>query len=82
MKFASVTGYIATCLSIIAFLPVVYDVYKHNNKKGLVIQSLILFFMSQVMWFLHGNIISDIPVLISTSVNMILYSYLIYRFFN
>ncbi len=79
-QFALYTGYIATVLSIIAFMPLVYDVYKNNNTKGLVFNTLVIFFLSQVMWFLHGASVEDTPILFSTFINMLLYIYLIYRY--
>ena len=81
-NFTLFTGYIATILSITAFIPLVYDVYINNNTKGLVIHTLIIYFMAQILWFLHGYSLNDNPVLFSTTVNMFLYSYLLYRYYT
>ena len=81
-SFAILTGYIATLLSITAFMPLVYDVYKNNNTKGLVLNTLLIYFTAQIIWFLHGYALNDTPVLFSTTINMILYSYLLYRYYT
>ena len=81
-SFAIFTGYIATILSITAFIPLVYDVHINNNTKGLVIHTLIIYFMAQILWFLHGYSLNDKPVLFSTSVNLMLYSYLLYKYYT
>lgn len=80
-SFAILTGYIATFLSITAFIPLVYDVYKNNNTKGLVLSTLIIYLMAQILWFLHGYSLNDKPVLFSTTINMMIYSYLLYRYY-
>ena len=81
-SFAILTGYIATILSITAFIPLVYDVYKNNNTKGLVLNTLLIYFTAQIIWFLHGYSLNDTPVLFSTTINMMLYAYLLYRYFT
>lgn len=72
-------GYIATIMSMTAFIPTVYHVYKTNKSSHLVFSTLVLFLLSQIFWFLHGYERFDYSILVSTSINIILHLYLIYK---
>lgn len=72
-------GYIAFIFSSIAFLPQTYHVYETNHTSSLSIYTLILFLISQVIWFLHSFQNRDIALRISTFINVIIYCYLLYK---
>ena len=72
-------GFIAFVFSSVAFIPQMIDVYMTNNTDALSIQTLILFGLSQIFWFMHSFQIMDISLMISPLINILIYSYLIYK---
>lgn len=74
----SMLGYIAGTLTSLAFIPQVIKVYKTKNTKALSLVTIILFFIGQILWALHGKFSNDFAVLIFACITGILYIYLIY----
>ncbi|MDR0978009.1 MAG: hypothetical protein LBL71_03115 [Endomicrobium sp.] len=47
-------GYIAGCLSIIAFIPQVYKTYKLKSAKDISIYMFIIYTISIIIWTIYG----------------------------
>jgi uncharacterized protein with PQ loop repeat len=60
----------ASLLGSIQQLPQLYKTYTTKEVADLSFESLLLVFATCALWFLHGFIISDIPLLISGIVSM------------
>jgi MtN3 and saliva related transmembrane protein len=71
-------GYLAGSCTSLAFIPQVYKVYKTKEAKGLSLTTLIIFFIGQLAWIIHGYLTNDIPILIFAKITAVLYIYLIY----
>ena len=71
-------GYVAAILSSTAFIPTAYKTYKTKNADGLLLKTLIIYFIGQILWLIDGVIHSDRGLIISSIVNIITYFYLIY----
>ena len=72
-------GYIAFFFGTFAFIPQVVEVYRTNDTKALSFNTLVLFFLSQIFWFAHSCQARDIALGGTSGVNMIVYSYLVYK---
>jgi uncharacterized protein with PQ loop repeat len=72
-------GYIAFFFGTFAFIPQVIEVYRTNDTKALSFNTLVLFFLSQIFWFAHAFQNHDIALGGTSSVNIIVYSYLVYK---
>ena len=72
-------GYIAFLFGTFAFFPQVVDVYRTNDTKALSFKTLVLFLISQVFWWAHSFQTHDIALLGTSSVNIVIYSYLVYK---
>jgi uncharacterized protein with PQ loop repeat len=72
-------GYIAFFFGTFAFIPQVVEVYRTNDTKALSFNTLVLFFISQIFWFAHSLKNHDIALGCTSGVNMIVYSYLVYK---
>ena len=81
-KIQKIVAIIAAICTATAFLPKAYSVYKTKKVSGLNLKTLILFFIGQILWFIDGNITGDIGLLASSSLNSIVYIYLIYAKYN
>lgn len=76
------SGYLAGTLTSLAFLPQVFEVYKNKSTKGLSSYSLIIFFIGQILWIVHGSYFKDYSITIFALITSILYIYLIYAKFK
>lgn len=82
-KFEKKTsGYLAGALTSFAFLPQVIDVYKKKSTKGLSFYTLIIFFVGQILWIVHGLYFKDYSITIFALITGILYIFLIYAMFK
>jgi len=72
-------GYIAFFFGTFAFFPQVVDVYKTNNTNDLSLTTLVLFFLSQIFWFIRSFQNHDIALRLTVGINTIVYSYLVYK---
>jgi uncharacterized protein with PQ loop repeat len=72
-------GYIAFFFGTFAFIPQVVEVYRTNDTKALSFNTLVLFFLSQIFWWAHSYQNNDIALLGTSSINIVIYSYLVYK---
>ena len=71
-------GLIAGVLTTGAFIPQVFKVYRTKSAKGLSLATLVIFFIGQILWFVHGMQIKDASIIIFPFISNILYAYLLY----
>jgi len=77
MKFD--LGYFALLFALPAFLPQVYKVYKTNNTKSFSSRTVLLFWFAQIFWIIHGFQKYDNIVKLGATINLICFSYLLYK---
>ena len=57
-------GYTAAFLTMIAFIPTLYDIYKKGSAKHISLPTTALYFISLILWVIHGLRIDDWPIVI------------------
>ncbi len=57
-----VIGYAAAFLTMIAFVPTLYSIYKRGNAKGISLTTTVLYLVSLVLWVIHGVRTGDVPL--------------------
>lgn len=65
-------GYAATLLSCIILLPQIQKIYVSESADDVSYGMIVLMLLSRVMWYIHGWIKKDIPILLSTFITIIL----------
>ena len=75
-------GYFALLFSIPCFLPQVYKLYKTNNSSSFSIMTVILFWLAQLFWIIHGIQKKDKIIIIGCSINIICFTYIIYKIYS
>lgn len=64
MTTESIIGYIAAGLTMIAFLPTIYDIYKKGTARHVCIYSTTLYLVSLILWVIYSYLIEAWPLLI------------------
>ncbi len=77
MKFN--IGYIALLLSIPAFIPQVIKLYEDNETDAFSSRSIILYTIAQLFWILHGVLNKDYPLILASIINLLCFSYIMYK---
>ena len=80
-KFDFIIGFLAGTCSTSAFIPQVYEVYK-TKKINIPLTTLIIFFIGQILWMIHGIKKSDLSVFLFAFITGLLYFYLLYAKFT
>ena len=57
-------GYSAAFLTMIAFIPTLYDIYKKGNADHISMPTTILYMVSLILWVIHGVRLQDWPLVI------------------
>lgn len=65
-------GYIAAILTTISFLPQAIKVIAYKETKSISLRMYIMQAVGLVLWILHGVIIIDYPLIISSIISAIL----------
>ncbi len=73
-------GFIAACLTTLAFIPQAIKVIKTKNTEGISLGMYALQVLGVLMWLIHGIIIQDMPLIIANAITFIFASIiLIYK---
>jgi MtN3 and saliva related transmembrane protein len=59
-----IIGYSAAFLTMIAFIPTLYDIYKRGNANHISMPTTILYMVSLILWVIHGLRVEDWPLVI------------------
>lgn len=59
-----IIGYLAAFLTMIAFFPTLFSIYKKGNAKHISLPTTILYLTSLILWIIHGVRIGDWPIII------------------
>ena len=58
-------GVLATLISCIQMIPQLYKTYTTRSVTDLSLYSLVLIFLTNILWALHGYFIADLSLLIA-----------------
>ena len=72
-------GYIATVISVISFLPVVYNVYKTGKTNNFPLKALILAIIANSIWLVYGIYKNAKANIVSGCLYFLMYSYIFYK---
>jgi MtN3 and saliva related transmembrane protein len=68
MLIAEIIGYIATTLSVIAFIPQAIKSWKTKSTKDISLGMYAIFTTSQVLWFTYGVLIVAWPLIVANAI--------------
>jgi MtN3 and saliva related transmembrane protein len=71
---SSVVGLIAGTCTTIAFIPQVLHTFRSRNTSSISLGMYILFVFGIAMWLCYGFIISDLPLVITNLITLLLSS--------
>lgn len=72
-------GYLAACLTTLAFVPQAYKIYKTNQTKDLSLSLFLIFSSGVFLWFIYGIMIDNYPVIIANLITLFLSLYILYK---
>jgi len=68
MLIAEIIGFVATILSVIAFIPQAVKSWKTKSTKDISLGMYSIFTTSQVLWFIYGILIVSWPLIIANAI--------------
>tara|TARA_Y100000310_G_C20563460_1_gene754254 strand:- start:597 stop:851 length:255 start_codon:yes stop_codon:yes gene_type:complete len=68
MVLVEIIGYVATMLSVIAFVPQVVKSWKTKSTKDISLGMYSIFTVSQVLWLTYGIMIVAWPLIVANAV--------------
>ena len=71
-------GYIAMGLSLIGFIPIIYNVYKTRKTNNFTYGTIFLSFFISGLWFFYGWHEESIVTIIRSAIFVIVYSFILY----
>ena len=75
-------GYMALMFALPAFLPQVYKLYKDNDSSSFSSYTVILFWVAQLFWIIHGLQNSDNIIMTGALLNIMCFTYIIHKLHN
>lgn len=72
-------GYLALTISVISFLPSIYNIFKTGKSNNFPIQGLILAIIGNIFWFIYGIYTNRKANIIAGFVYFLMYSYIIFK---
>lgn len=79
-----ISGIVATLAPVvnsIQLFPQLYKTFSTKSVRDLSVYSLLLLLTTNLLWFLHGYFILDIPLLVSSGISIIINSTLLLLYF-
>jgi MtN3 and saliva related transmembrane protein len=70
MDTVNLLGYVATILSSFTFLPQVVDTWKTKSTKDFSRATLIIGFLSSLLWLVYGIMLNAFPIILANLVVM------------
>ena len=72
-------GHLATLISVISFLPILYTVYKTGKTNNFPLKALILGIIANITWLIYGIFKNTKANIISAGLYFLMYSYIFYK---
>lgn len=83
MDATTLLGTIAPIITVINILPQIHITYKTRDVNGVSILTIYMIMLANMLWFIYGYIINNIPIIITNVASFLLNLYraiLYYRF--
>jgi MtN3 and saliva related transmembrane protein len=68
MIIAEIIGFIATILSVVAFIPQAVKSWKTKSTKDISLGMYSIFTTSQILWFTYGILIISWPLIVANAI--------------
>ncbi|MGG9972698.1 SemiSWEET family sugar transporter [Ferruginibacter sp. SUN002] len=78
MDWTEVIGHTGSALSSITFMPQVYQAWKTKSVGDLNLMTILIVFISTVIWVIYGSMKGILPVIICNSIICFLSMVLLY----
>jgi uncharacterized protein with PQ loop repeat len=72
---------LAPIVNCVQLLPQVYKTYTTKEVGDLSLGSLLLILLTNILWFLHGYYISDVSLIVSGSLSILINTLLLTLYF-
>ena len=72
---------LAPIINCVQLLPQVYKTYSTKEVGDLSLWSLLLILLTNTLWFLHGYYISDVSLIVSGSISILINTVLLALYF-
>jgi uncharacterized protein with PQ loop repeat len=72
---------LAPIVNCVQLLPQVYKTYTTKEVGDLSLESLLLILLTNILWFLHGYFISDVSLIVSGSLSILINTLLLTLYF-
>lgn len=72
MEWITIIGLIAGTLTTISFLPQVIKTWKSKSAKDISLIMFLCFCSGVLLWIIYGFLISNIPIIVTNFVTLIL----------
>jgi MtN3 and saliva related transmembrane protein len=72
MAFTEIIGFIAACLTTMAFIPQAYQSWKTRDLSGISLPMYSLFSLGVFFWLIYGLMISSWPIIIANTITFVL----------
>lgn len=75
-------GILAPIFSCSQFIPQMLKAYRTKSVKDLSIHTIWMIIITQILWFIHAYYVSDIPLLITATINFFINCIILYFCLN
>jgi len=72
MAFTEIIGFIAACLTTMAFIPQAYQSWKTRDLSGISLPMYSLFSLGVFFWLIYGITITSWPIIIANTITFVL----------
>jgi MtN3 and saliva related transmembrane protein len=78
MVLTEVIGFIAACLTTLAFIPQAYHSWSTRDLSGISLPMYSLFSLGVFFWLIYGLMITSWPIIIANIITLILASVVLF----
>lgn len=71
-------GLLASFFGLLRFIPMVYQIYKTKRTNNFTPTMLFLALSSTIFWLIFGYYENTLPVIISSTIALCVYTYIVY----
>jgi MtN3 and saliva related transmembrane protein len=70
MNAVDIVGYLASCVSVVSFLPQIVHSWKTKNTKDISLGMFCGFFIGFFLWLTYGVLINSLPIMLTNVINI------------
>jgi MtN3 and saliva related transmembrane protein len=72
-----IVGYLAACLTTVAFVPQAWMSWKRKKAEGVSLSMYVIFISGLIMWLIYGLYLGSGPIVVSNIVTIGLASFIL-----